>query len=670
MIKLSSLKIGFRLSLGFAAVLLTLASIATYETVGIEGLNASFDLYGRRSVNAIGAADIQNALLSLRSTIRQLAIVNTLENKRSVEASLTALADGLSKQQELTIEPARRAEWQKVKGQVTQDLRDTLTGANGLFVNQDSAEAARGEVAEASSRMATTVAGMLQHSEEFGDLTAISVIQDRVLTARMLIRSFQFTGSADEISDAQVALRDAERKFDQFGRMGAAISKNPLVLSGRANLDAMFDGVKKIREAVSRRTTAIEANNAIIADISKNVSELRNNTQAAMDETRAATMSATSDASRNSMIASFLAIVFGAVMAFLIARSITRPIKSLTSVMGRLADGELSTEIPSLGRGDEIGAMAATVQYFRSGLIRNKELEASASNERGAIEQRRKEILGELATNFESAVGDIVNSVAASARDLESAAKVMSQGASETSDRSTAVASAAQETWSNVNVVASSAEELGSSVQEISRQVQQSAAMSQAAVKEAAGAASVIGELSQAAGRINDVLNLISTIAGQTNLLALNATIEAARAGEAGRGFAVVASEVKELANQTARATAEISDQIAAIQSSTARAVGTIDSIGGTIDAMSKVAVAISGAVEEQGAATAEIVRSIAQASAGTGRMTNNIAGVAQAVQDSGASASQVLSASGQLARQAEQLRNEVVRVLNTIRAA
>ncbi|WP_245293399.1 methyl-accepting chemotaxis protein, partial [Methylobacterium sp. CCH5-D2] len=102
---------------------------------------------------------------------------------------------------------------------------------------------------------------------------------------------------------------------------------------------------------------------------------------------------------------------------------------------------------------------------------------------------------------------------------------------------------------------------------------------------------------------------LISQIAGQTNLLALNATIEAARAGEAGRGFAVVAAEVKELAAQTARATEEISTQIGRIQGSTDQAVGAIGGITGRIRDLSGVANAIAAAVEEQGAATQEIVR-------------------------------------------------------------
>ena len=126
------------------------------------------------------------------------------------------------------------------------------------------------------------------------------------------------------------------------------------------------------------------------------------------------------------------------------------------------------------------------------------------------------------------------------------------------------VAAASEEASTSVQSVASATEELSSSVNEISRQVQESARMAGDAVDQARTTNDRVSELSKAASRIGDVVELINTIAGQTNLLALNATIEAARAGEAGRGFAVVASEVKALAEQTAKATGEIGQQIPA----------------------------------------------------------------------------------------------------------
>ena len=116
-----------------------------------------------------------------------------------------------------------------------------------------------------------------------------------------------------------------------------------------------------------------------------------------------------------------------------------------------------------------------------------------------------------------------------------------------------------------------------------------------------------IAELTRAAGRIGDVVKLITAIAEQTNLLALNATIEAARAGDAGKGFAVVAQEVKALAAQTAKATSEIGLQIAGVQAATQDSVVSIKEIGGTIGRIAEIAAAITAAVELQAATTREI---------------------------------------------------------------
>lgn len=355
---------------------------------------------------------------------------------------------------------------------------------------------------------------------------------------------------------------------------------------------------------------------------------------------------------------------------YVVFRRIAGPLVAMSRSVRELAHGNLAIDVPNLGRSDEIGAIAASVAVFKENLVRTRELEDQASSTRGEVERKRKELLASLATNFEQSVGDIVGAVASSAHQLEASARVMSQAALETANRSTTVAAAAEAAAGNVTMVAASAEELGASVNEIGRRVQQSSQQSTAAVTEATETAAIVRELSHSAGRINDVLSLISTIAGQTNLLALNATIEAARAGESGRGFAVVAAEVKELANQTAKATAEISEQVNAIQSSTDRAVSAIGGITSTIGALNKVAELISTSVAEQGAATSEIVRNISQASSGTSSVTDNITGVASAAADSGSAAAQVLSSSADLARKAEQMRVQVDDFLRMVRAA
>jgi methyl-accepting chemotaxis protein len=276
----------------------------------------------------------------------------------------------------------------------------------------------------------------------------------------------------------------------------------------------------------------------------------------------------------------------------------------------------------------------------------------------------------QMADDFETNVKTVVDTVSASAQQMQKSSTALGVASEETTRQATVMAAASEEASANVQTVAAAAEELTASIREISRQVSESAEIARKAVDEAKRTSGQVDKLSASADKIGEVVKLISDIAGQTNLLALNATIEAARAGDAGKGFAVVASEVKSLANQTAKATDEIGSQIAEIQSATGATVGAIRSIRETIERIDSIAAAIAAAVEEQGASTAEIARNVQQAAQGTQEVSSSIGSVTRAAQDAGISAKQMNGASAALTEESARLRQEVDRFLANIRAA
>lgn len=275
-----------------------------------------------------------------------------------------------------------------------------------------------------------------------------------------------------------------------------------------------------------------------------------------------------------------------------------------------------------------------------------------------------------LVEQFEQSVGAIARTVAESADGMRQAASVMRQSAIAAGERALAVSAASDQASASVSTAAAGTEQIAVSVAEIARQVAESAQIAATAVSEARATDASVSGLSEAAERINAVVQMINDIAGRTNLLALNATIEAARAGEAGKGFAVVAGEVKTLATQTAKATQEIGGQIAAMQQATRQAVTALRSIGGTIQRMNEIATTIASSVEQQGAATQSIAQAVQHAAAGTAEVNTNIAAVTQVVEETGSKAGGVLESATQMTEQAAVLKQEVAKFLLAVQQA
>lgn len=342
-----------------------------------------------------------------------------------------------------------------------------------------------------------------------------------------------------------------------------------------------------------------------------------------------------------------------------LGNGIGKPVVAMTGAMRRLAEGDMTVDIPARGRGDEVGAMADAVEVFKENAIKADRMAAGQEAARVEKEHRNALVAG-LIKDFDDKVSEVLGVVGESCTEMTATAQTLSASSEEMTRQASTVAAATEQVSANVQTVASAAEELSASIVEIGRQVTTSSEIARTASVDAEHANGIVQKLAEVSGRISEVVNLITSIASQTNLLALNATIEAARAGEAGKGFAVVAGEVKNLAAQTAKATEDISAQIAEVQSSTHDVVEAIGGVVQRIGELSSISATIAAAVEQQSAAAGEIARNIAEAHAGASEVSNNISGVTEAASENNQSARMVLGAASELEHQASELAKSV----------
>jgi methyl-accepting chemotaxis protein len=492
------------------------------------------------------------------------------------------------------------------------------------------------------SPLMITMLRMRRHEKDF------MLRRDAKYGEDMKKRASEFSAGIENANIPEAAKTELKQKLADYQRDFFVWMETALTLAGELKATSeSFSAVEPVIEAVCKEV------NGIRAEAERSNATVRENIQRRMG-------------------ISILLIAFAVLgVGFFIGRSVSKPLSAMTAAMVDLAKGNLGIVLPGLGRTDEIGEIAQAVEAFKVNAEQKarNEAEAKIKQDQIAAQQRKADMI-KLADEFEGAVGEIVETVSSASTELEASASTLTSTAERAQELTTMVAAASEEAATNVQSVASATEEMASSVNEISRQVQESARMAGEAVDQARATNDRVSELSKAAARISDVVELINTIAGQTNLLALNATIEAARAGEAGRGFAVVASEVKALAEQTAKATGEIGQQITGIQSATRDSVTAIEEISGTIEKLSEISSTIAAAVEEQGAATQEISRNVQQAAQGTQQVSSNISDVQRGASETGSASSQVLSAAQSLSGDSNRLKLEVDKFLNSVRAA
>ena len=665
---LLNLRIRGRLYGGFAILLVFCAGLAAFGVSQLTAIRDQVDLLSVQSRNTIRVGEITTELQAIRRAILRYAFDQDEASFTESDKRLAKVAGLLDEAVRTTKSEERKANYLEAAKHIA-ELK-TKRAELGDAVKQ--MLAGRALLYTEGDQMAADVLKFVDAATGTPLAHNANVLESKVLLVRVANWRMLATRDAKGFATFKTNVGKAQQEV-------ASLEKLDLSPELVKQLAVVKSGIAKYAEAFDRTGPNLVKGDDLyyhsITPVIANAVEKMDKVKEAINEAFKKTTADTGDRIDSTITAqemvAGLAVLLGLAIAFLIARGIIRPLSGLTAGMKELAGGNFGVILPGLDRKDEVGDMAQAVEAFKIKAEEKARAEAEAKIKQDEVLARqRKAEMVRMADDFEGAVGRIVETVSSASRELEVSARTLTSTAARSQELSTTVAAASEEASTNVQSVASATEELTSSVNEISRQVQESARMASDAVGQARGTTERVSELSKAASRIGDVVELINTIAGQTNLLALNATIEAARAGEAGRGFAVVASEVKALAEQTAKATGEIGQQISGIQTATQESVSAIKEISGTIERLSEISSTIAAAVEEQGAATQEISRNVQQAAQGTQQVSSNISDVQRGASDTGSASSQVLSAAQTLSADSGRLKSEVSKFLNSVRAA
>ncbi|MGO8024819.1 methyl-accepting chemotaxis protein [Rhizobium leguminosarum] len=326
-------------------------------------------------------------------------------------------------------------------------------------------------------------------------------------------------------------------------------------------------------------------------------------------------------------IAVLAAVGFSVVVAQI---GIAGPMMQLRQRMTRLAEGDTTSDVSGLDRGDEVGQMAKAVSVFRDNAIERARIEARAEADRDVSDSERRDreaqkareaseldravtalgdglrrlAAGDLASHiaepfvahldalredFNNSVeklNETLHTVGANARAIGAGANEIRSSADQLSQRTEQQSASVEETAAALEEITTTVRDAAKRAEEASQLVARTRLGAEKSGEVVRKAVSAMQQIEKSSGEISNIIGVIDDIAFQTNLLALNAGVEAARAGDAGKGFAVVAQEVRELAQRSAKAAKEIKALISTSGSHVQTGVSLVGETGKALDSI------------------------------------------------------------------------------------